>query len=536
MLKPAFELRARQQLALTPRLQQSVRLLQLSALEFAQELQQALATNPFLEEEEAYATEEAAAEGEFGTATLALDEAIALPAETTPATSETGEEFSAEGDAASGETLEEYGSYDDHDGPDNHDSHDGDGASHASRNNHDSEDSDVGEWMHSMPTLHEHLHLELRNYRLNERDKALARIVIDALDDDGYLRQDLAELAALVPDDIDLHAPHLGLEDANPLDNASPCDLEAAHALRVEELRIALLLVQQLDPPGIAARNLSECMCLQLEALAPATPGRELARTIVTQHLDKLARRDFAELQRLTQADAEAVRIACNLIRSLDPRPGGRFARDHADYVVPDVLVRKIKGQWTASINPAVLPRTRIHRAYADMFQQARCNNRSPLAQQLQEARWLIRNAEQRFATIHRVAEAIVAHQRTFFEYGEIAMKPLVLRDVAEELGLHESTVSRATGNKYMATPRGIFEFKHFFSRQLATESGGSCSAAAVRALLKEMIEAESADNPLSDVSLTRMLADQGVIVARRTVAKYRGLMKVPAAEMRRQA
>jgi len=503
VLKPAFELRAKQQLALTPRLQQSVRLLQLSALEFAQELQQALATNPFLEEEETFGTEEAAnAETEF-TGTLALDEAIAMPAETPPATSESAEvseEFSAEGDTANAEAMEEYSTYDDNDG-----------GSHSSRNNHDSEDSDVGEWMHSMPSLHEHLHLELRNYRLNERDKVLARIVIDALDDDGYLRQDLADLAALMPDGDE------------PETNE-------------EELRIALMLVQQLDPPGVAARNLSECLSLQLEALSPATPGRDLAQTIVNQHLDKLARRDFAELQRLTGCDAEAVRVACNLIRSLDPRPGGRFARDHADFVVPDVLVRKIKGQWTASINPAVLPRTRIHRAYADMFQQARCNNRSPLAQQLQEARWLIRNAEQRFATIHRVAEAIVSHQRTFFEYGEIAMKPLVLRDVAEELGLHESTVSRATGNKYMATPRGIFEFKHFFSRQLATESGGSCSAAAVRALLKEMIEAENADNPLSDVSLTRMLADQGVIVARRTVAKYRGLMKVPAAEMRRQA
>jgi RNA polymerase sigma-54 factor len=204
------------------------------------------------------------------------------------------------------------------------------------------------------------------------------------------------------------------------------------------------------------------------------------------------------------------------------------------NYVIPDVIVRQVKGKWTVSINPAVMPRARVHRMYADMFAQSEGNSRSPLAQQLQEARWLLRNVEQRFSTIQRVAETIVSHQRAFFDYGEIALKPLVLRDVADELDLHESTVSRATGNKYMATPRGIFEFKHFFPRELGTESGGTCSAAAVRALLKEMISGESGQAPLSDVTLAKLLAQQGVIVARRTVAKYRRLMKVPPAEMRR--
>jgi len=499
VLKPAFELRARQQLALTPRLQQSVRLLQLSALEFAQELQQALATNPFLEEEDSYTEDESVA-------AETLADSMTVNAELAPLHAESALVTDSEVSSEAPEAEVDDGSRDDYSPYDDHDSDTGAGSGKGSA---DGEDSDVGEWMHSLPSLHEHLHLELRNYRLNAGDKVLAGVIIDALDDDGYLRQDLAELAALLPSDP---------------------------PVTEEELHIALMLVQQLDPPGIAARSVAECLTLQLEALGPQSPGQSLAQGIVSEHLDKLARRDFAELQRLFQCEADALRVACNLIRSLDPRPGGRFSADHADYVVPDVIVRKIKGQWQASINPAVLPKTRIHRAYADMFQQARCNNRSPLAQQLQEARWLIRNAEQRFATIHRVAEAIVAHQRTFFEYGEIAMKPLVLRDVAEELGLHESTVSRATGNKYMATPRGIFEFKHFFSRQLATESGGSCSAAAVRALLREMISAENADEPLSDVSLTRMLADQGVIVARRTVAKYRGLMKLPSAELRREA
>jgi len=507
VFKPAFELRARQQLALTPRLQQSVRLLQLSALEFAQELQQALATNPFLEEEEPCGTEDEVPEAEFEQGLGLREDAGMVNEVPLNGAGDAIEDFSADssesgdsGDSAlHSDTMEEYTSYDDRDT---------DTGSQRSHTASDGEDRDIGEWMHARPSLLEHLRLELRNYRLSERDKALARLIIDALDDDGYLRQDLAELAQLAGDDL-------------PVEE--------------DELRIALMLVQQIDPPGIAARSLSECLGLQLAALHPDTPARELARAIVSEHLDKLARRDFAELERLHQTDGEDIRVACKLIRSLDPRPGARFVPEHADYVVPDVLVRKIKGQWVASINPAVLPRTRVHRTYADMFQQARCNKRSPLAQQLQEARWLIRNAEQRFSTIHRVAEAIVAHQRTFFEYGEIAMKPLVLRDVAEELRLHESTVSRATGNKYMATPRGIYEFKHFFSRQLATESGGSCSAAAVRALLKEMIAAENSKAPLSDVSLARMLADQGVIVARRTVAKYRGLMKLPPAELRRE-
>lgn len=252
-------------------------------------------------------------------------------------------------------------------------------------------------------------------------------------------------------------------------------------------------------------------------------------------HLPRLAKREFTQMRRALGCTEEELRDACALIRMLDPRPGLRFSQAHAGYIVPDVIVAKIKGKWIALTNPAVAPCARVNKVYAELFAQTRGHNRTPLAHQLQEARWLIRNAQQRFATIQRVAEAIVAHQKHFLEYGEVAMKPLVLRDVAEELGLHESTISRATGNKYMATPRGIFEFKYFFSRQLATDTGGACSAASVRALLKEMIEAEDADAPLSDVSLAKMLAEQGVIVARRTVAKYRGLMRIAPAEMRRQ-
>jgi RNA polymerase sigma-54 factor len=356
--------------------------------------------------------------------------------------------------------------------------------------------------------LREQLHDALRLYRLDDRDRAVARFIIEALDDDGYLRQDLADLA----DSVDLEPE-----------------------LTEEELLVALRLVQSLDRPGLGARSLSECLLLQVNALPAHTPGRDVARQIVEHHLERLARREQAELQKQIGCTAEELRVACALVRKLDPKPGNCYGRTEDNYVVPDVIVRQVRNKWVVTINPAVQPRARIHRMYAELFAQSAGASRSPLAQQLQEARWLIRNAQQRFDTIQRVAECIVAHQKAFFQYGEIALKPMVLRDVADELGLHESTISRATGNKYMATPRGIFEFKHFFPRELGTESGGTCSAAAVRALLKEMIAAENTRDPLSDVTLAKMLADQGVLVARRTVAKYRHLMKVPPAELRRQ-
>jgi RNA polymerase sigma-54 factor len=305
--------------------------------------------------------------------------------------------------------------------------------------------------------------------------------------------------------------------------------------LAEEELRVALRLVQTLDRPGVGARSLAECLQLQLDAMPPETPGRDLAHEIAASHLERLARREHAELQKQLGCSAEELRVACALVRRLDPKPGEYYARTDDNYVIPDVIVRRVKNRWVATINPAVLPRARIHRVYAELFAQSAGGSGSPLAQQLQEARWLLRNAEQRFTTIQRVAQCIVSYQKAFFDYGEIALKPLVLSKLAEELGLHESTVSRASSNKYMATPRGIFEFRHFFPRELATETGGRCSAAAVRALIKEMIEQEDPRNPLSDVALAKMLTQEGMLVARRTVAKYRNLLKLPPAQLRRQ-
>jgi RNA polymerase sigma-54 factor len=491
---PSIELRTRQSLALTPRLQQSVRLLQLSSQEFQQELRTALDTNPFLEYDSSETEDVALATvtpGEDAGAPPAADTVAANEPDSLPAEAGAGDTLESASQAdLPGEFSGEYGSHG------------------SARQNGDSSGSDPAEWARSQPTLREQLHDSLRLYRLDDRDLAVARFIIEALDDDGYLRQDLGELASTV-------------------------DLEPE--LTEEDLLVALRLVQSLDRPGLGARSLSECLALQLNALPADTPGREVAQQIVEHHLERLARREQAELQKQIGCSADELRVACALVRKLDPKPGNCYGRAEDNYVVPDVIVRQVRNKWVVSINPAVQPRARIHRMYAELFAQSSGTSRSPLAQQLQEARWLIRNAQQRFDTIQRVAECIVAYQKAFFQYGEIALKPMVLRDVADELGLHESTISRATGNKYMATPRGIFEFKHFFPRELGTESGGTCSAAAVRALLKEMIATENTRDPLSDVALAKMLADQGVLVARRTVAKYRHLMKLPPAEMRRQ-
>jgi RNA polymerase sigma-54 factor len=499
-MNTSFDQRAKQTLSLTPRLQQSVKLLQLSSQEFVQEVQHALANNPFLEEEEGLPGEPEEIEAPEGDSlmptVLSAGESTTLESQSSDIADEPFESSYDSDEQAVSQDYESDSlepSY-----------------SAASRGGDDGE-NDFSNWVSQMPSLRQHLHRELSAYRLESRDRALAELIIDSLDDDGYLRESLEELAEIVEDPVD------------------------GGTLDVSELHAALGLVQNLEPVGVAARDLRECLGLQLKGRANESAPHALALRIVQNHLDVLAKRDGSELRKLLDCSADELQLAHSIIRELNPRPGARFNTRTADYIVPDVIVRKVKGRWTVITNPQVMPRARLNQVYADMFHRNRCSDRTPLAQELQEARWLLRNAEQRYSTIQRVAEAIVARQKTFFDYGEIALKPLILREVADELGIHESTVSRATGNKYMATPRGIFEFKHFFSRQLDTETGGTCSAAAVRALLKGMISNESQDAPLSDVSLTKMLADQGVVVARRTVSKYRGMMKVPPAELRRQ-
>ena len=449
---PAIALRLRQHLTLTPQVQHALRLLQMSALEFAQEMEQALTANPFLEENPEAPTPvpgTKSAEGPVEEAVLPQESSGAAPA--------------------------------------------------------DREQEEWGGVAEAQPSLQEHLREQLRMSRVGDRDRALAGMVIDSLDDDGYFKATFEELAALLPKE---------------------------HDVLPEEFAAALKLVQSLDPPGIAARTLDECLRIQLENLPAGTPARDVALSM-TNHLSLLGNREWARLQHAVGCTEQALHAARTLIRSLDPRPGQRFGASEARYVIPDVIVRKNRDRWVALINPASLPRLRLNRTYADAVGGRNGSNQS-LARHLQEARWLLRSIEQRFATIQRVADAIVARQRGFFEYGEVAMKPLTLKLIAGELGLHESTVCRVTNSKYMATPRGLFEFKHFFSRRLATENGGAASATAVRAVMKELIAAEDPRSPLSDAELARLLAQQGLRVARRTITKYRALMRMPSVDVRR--
>ncbi|HEX5207967.1 MAG TPA: RNA polymerase factor sigma-54 [Steroidobacteraceae bacterium] len=456
MSNAVLGLRLKQQLTLTPRLQQSVKLLQLSALECVQELHQAIAQNPFLEEN-------------------------AESAEASDPRSER-EESSEDSSRADLDFSSTSGSS-------------GGGGE---------ETPDWTEWTASPSTLHDSLREQLLLLGLTERDHVLANLIIDALDDDGFLRLPLEDVSALAP-------------------GAAPGEVETA-----------LRIVQTLEPSGIAARNLGECLALQLEAMARETPGRNIALDVVQNRLSMMAARDNTRLLDALGCSADELRLAMDLIRSLDPRPGSKIGTFEPRAIVPDVIVRKDKKRWVVTVNSAIYPRIRVNQQYADYFRQARDGETALLAQHLQEARWLVRNLEQRFLTIQRVAEAVVARQRNFFEYGDLAMRPLTLREIADELGLHESTVSRATSHKFMATPRGVVAFKRFFSRQLATTSGGSCSATAIRALLREFIAAEDRRNPLSDVQLTELLADRGVKVARRTVTKYRRSMQLPAVDFRR--
>ena len=471
-MKPSLQLKLTQHLALTPQLQQSIKLLQLSTLELEQELEKYLQENPLLErEEENYS--QAGADVVSG----AAGEEKKTDEQEAPATTDSGDEDSWLGESE-GSYASTSGSFDDDDG-------------------------DYQDVQAATTSLREHMSWQLGLMNLPARDRTLVQCLIDALDDDGYLTQSLDELSETLP-------PELEIEP--------------------EELQIALKHLQNLDPTGVGARTAQECLSLQLEAL-PADETQKLALRIVRNHLDLLAGRDFARLKKLTDCDDDQLRQAQFLIRGLNPRPGAAYAALDARYITPDVVVRKVRGQWVVSINSDAYPRLRINSLYAQILSRQRG---SGLAGQLQEARWLIKNVQQRFDTILRVAQSIVDRQRQFFDHGEVAMRPLVLREIAEVLGLHESTVSRVTTQKYMATPRGIFELKYFFGSHVATEAGGACSATAIRALIKQLVASEDAKKPLSDSQIAELLGQQGIVVARRTIAKYRESLNIPPVKLRK--
>lgn len=471
-MTPSLQLKFSQHLALTPQLQQSIRLLQLSTLELEQELKNYLLENPLLErEDEEY--------GPPSTPTTSSDSQSTTNTEKSE--SESAEPALPDDESWLGE----------------------DNAYPTASGSFDDDDNEYQDVQAATTSLREHLTWQLGLMSIPERDRTLVQCLIDALDDDGYLTQSLEELAEALP-------PELEIEP--------------------EELQIALKHLQYFDPTGVGARNAQECLALQLEVL-PADATQILALKIVRNHLALLAGRDFSKLKKLTACDDDALRAAQYLIRSLNPRPGAQYSALDARYITPDVVVRKLRGHWMVNVNSDAYPRLRINRLYAQILAKQRG---SGLAGHLQEARWLIKNVQQRFDTILRVAQAIVDRQRQFFDHGEVAMRPLVLREIADILGLHESTISRVTTQKYMATPLGIFELKYFFGSHVATETGGACSATAIRALIKQLIGAEEPKKPLSDSQISEVLGQQGIVVARRTIAKYREALSIPPVNLRK--
>jgi len=487
-MKPALQLRLSQHLALTPQLQQSIKLLQLSTIEMQQEIERYLLENPMLERDDDQGTETYSAAQQF-------DAPKSPEAEREQRTEheerDAREEREQEVPSAPSDVDDDRWSSD---------------AGTFTGAGRDEDDDSDGQDIHAATvSLRDHLGWQLGMTQLGDRDRSLVRFLIEALDDDGYLSAPLDELLQTLP-------------------------LE--YEIEIEELEIALHHIQHFDPVGVGARSPQECLTLQLKAL-PESATRTLALSIAGKHLELLAARDFPKIRRLTGCDDEGLKQAHVLITSLNPRPGAAFAHIEARYITPDVIVKKLKGQWTAYINPDAYPRLRINRLYAEILSRQRRGNGN-LTGQLQEARWLIKNMQQRFDTIHRVTQAIVDRQRQFFEHGEVAMRPLVLREIADVLGLHESTVSRVTSQKYMATPRGIFELKYFFGSHVSTDTGGACSATAIRALIKQLIGAESGKKPLSDSQLSEILGQQGIVVARRTVAKYRESLNIPPVNLRK--
>jgi len=493
----------RQKQTLSPRLQQAVRLLQLSSLDFNHEVSELLDRNPFLDTDEA--GDAAAADRSDGVAATVRDhhdggdDAAAHTQALDSDDSQAGEPLPEGASGLDTPPLENAS-----DAPEPGDWND---LPEARQRNAEGGEASALDFVPEATTLAEHLHRQLGCMRLSERDLLLARTLIDSLDEDGYLRQPMDDL--LPP-----------LSDEPPVQDV--------------EWRIALRHVQSLEPLGIGARTVQECLLLQLPSIVGAEL-QALATRIVCEELEGLAKRDLAGMARRLGATQNDVEAACARLRRLDPRPGWRVGGSRIQYVTPDVVVRKLRGRWTAMLNPSIVPRVRLNHTYADMLGR-QPSPHAELSSHLQEARWLMRNVAQRFATIARVAQAIVDRQRQFFDYGPMAMKPLGLREIADELGMHESTVSRVTNNKYMATPGGVLELKHFFSRAMVSRNGSACSPTAIRDLVKQMIEHEQPQAPLSDAEIARQLASQGLDVARRTVTKYRQLMHLAPANRRTPA
>lgn len=475
-MKQGLQLRLSQQLAMTPQLQQAIRLLQLSTLELQQELQQALESNPLLEQIDTHEEIDTRETQDSET----LDTADALEQKEMP------EELPLD---ASWDTIYTAGT--------------------PSGTSGDYIDDELPVYQgETTQTLQDYLMWQVELTPFSDTDRAIATSIVDAVDDTGYLTVPLEDILESMGDE----------------------------EIDIDEVEAVLKRIQRLDPVGVAAKDLRDCLLIQLSQFDKTTPWLEEARLIISDHLDLLANHDFRTLMRVTRLKEDVLKEAVNLIQSLDPRPGQSIQTGEPEYVIPDVLVRKHNGHWTVELNSDSIPRLQINQHYASMCNNARNDGDSQfIRSNLQDAKWLIKSLESRNDTLLRVSRCIVEQQQAFFEQGEEYMKPMVLADIAQAVEMHESTISRVTTQKYLHSPRGIFELKYFFSSHVNTEGGGEASSTAIRALVKKLIAAENPAKPLSDSKLTSLLSEQGIMVARRTVAKYRESLSIPPSNQRKQ-
>ncbi|EIA6517916.1 RNA polymerase factor sigma-54 [Escherichia coli] len=475
-MKQGLQLRLSQQLAMTPQLQQAIRLLQLSTLELQQELQQALESNPLLEQIDTHEEIDTRETQDSET----LDTADALAQKEMP------EELPLD---ASWDTIYTAGT--------------------PSGTSGDYIDDELPVYQgETTQTLQDYLMWQVELTPFSDTDRAIATSIVDAVDDTGYLTVPLEDILE-----------SMGNEEID-----------------IDEVEAVLKRIQRFDPVGVAAKDLRDCLLIQLSQFDKTTPWLEEARLIISDHLDLLANHDFRTLMRVTRLKEDVLKEAVNLIQSLDPRPGQSIQTGEPEYVIPDVLVRKHNGHWTVELNSDSIPRLQINQHYASMCNNARNDGDSQfIRSNLQDAKWLIKSLESRNDTLLRVSRCIVEQQQAFFEQGEEYMKPMVLADIAQAVEMHESTISRVTTQKYLHSPRGIFELKYFFSSHVNTEGGGEASSTAIRALVKKLIAAENPAKPLSDSKLTSLLSEQGIMVARRTVAKYRESLSIPPSNQRKQ-
>ncbi|MCZ4296319.1 RNA polymerase factor sigma-54 [Vibrio sinaloensis] len=486
-MKPSLQLKLGQQLAMTPQLQQAIRLLQLSTLDLQQEIQEALDSNPLLEVEEVHdePTVEDNTRSEEKEPTVELADTAEPDVKDS---SELIEKSEISNDLEIDTTWDDVYS-----------------ANTGSTGIALDDDTPVyqGETTQS---LQDYLIWQLDLTPFSETDRTIALALIDAIDDYGYLTVSTEEI----------------LESFNN------------EEIEIEEIEAVRKRVQQFDPLGVASVNLQDCLLLQLATYPEDTPWLAEAKLILTHHIDQLGNRDYKLIIKETKLKEAEIREALKLVQQLDPRPGSRIASEHAEYVIPDVSVYKDHGKWVVTINPDSVPRLKVNQQYAALGKGNSADSQY-IRSNLQEAKWLIKSLESRNETLLKVAKCIVEHQRDFFEYGEEAMKPMVLNDVALAVDMHESTISRVTTQKYMHTPRGIFELKYFFSSHVSTDNGGECSSTAIRALIKKLVAAENSAKPLSDSKIAALLADQGIQVARRTIAKYRESLGIAPSSQRKR-